>query len=166
METNNTHEKFMEAAFREAMKARMIDEVPVGAVVVYDGKIIAKAHNRRETKKNPCAHAELLAILKASKKLKSWRLSGADVYVTLEPCPMCAGAMVNARVDRVIFGAYDPKAGAMGSLFNLNDFGLNHKPEVIGGISKEKCGLILTEYFYDKRQKKKAQKQQMTDVTE
>ena len=95
-------EKFMEAAFAEAMKARMIDEVPVGAVIVYEGKIIARAHNRRETKKNPCAHAELLAILKAAKKLRSWRLSGAELYVTLEPCPMCAGAIINARLRRLL----------------------------------------------------------------
>ena len=153
-------EKFMEAAFAEAMKARMIDEVPVGAVIVYEGKIIARAHNRRETKKNPCAHAELLAILKAAKKLKSWRLSGAELYVTLEPCPMCAGAIINARLGRVYYGASDPKAGAFGSLLDLNAMGLNHRPEVIGGILQEKCSLILREYFSAKRQEKKRKKQQ------
>lgn len=153
-------EKFMEAAFAEAMKARMIDEVPVGAVIVYEGKIIARAHNRRETKKNPCAHAELLAILKAAKKLRSWRLSGAELYVTLEPCPMCAGAIINARLDRVYYGASDPKAGAFGSLLDLNAMGLNHRPEVIGGILQEKCALILREYFSAKRQEKKRKKQQ------
>ncbi|PWL49609.1 MAG: tRNA-specific adenosine deaminase [Clostridiales bacterium] len=148
-------EVYMEAAFAQAMKARVIDEVPVGAVIVYDGKIIARAHNRRESKKNPCAHAELLAILKAAKKLKSWRLSGAELYVTLEPCPMCAGAIINSRIDRVYFGAYDSKAGAFGSLLDLNTYGLNHKPEVIGGVLQERCSLILKEYFQAKRLGKK-----------
>ena len=123
-------EKFMKAAFAEAMKARMIDEVPVGA------------------------------ILKAAKKLRSWRLSGAELYVTLEPCPMCAGAIINARLDRVYYGASDPKAGAFGSLLDLNAMGLNHRPEVIGGILQEKCSLILREYFSAKRQEKKRKKQQ------
>ena len=153
-------EFYMGKALAEAKTAYAVGEIPIGAVIVYEGKIIARAHNRRETKKNPCAHAELLAILKAAKKLKSWRLSGAELYVTLEPCPMCAGAIINARLDRVYYGASDPKAGAFGSLLDLNAMGLNHRPEVIGGILQEKCSLILREYFSAKRQEKKRKKQQ------
>ncbi len=152
--TNSQKISYMEAAFAQAMKARLIDEVPVGAVIVYNGKIIARAHNKKERGKNPCAHAELLAILKACKKLKSWRLSGAELYVTLEPCPMCAGAIINARIDCVYFGASDPKSGAFGGLLDLNTYGLNHTPKVVGGLLQEKCSLILKEYFHAKRQEK------------
>ncbi len=148
-------EKFMRMALREAKKARRTDEVPVGCIIVRDGKVIAKAHNQKESKKNPCAHAEILAISKAAKKCRGWRLTGAELYVTLEPCPMCAGAIVNARIEKVYFGAYDKKAGAFGSLLDLNRYGLNHKPEVTGGILTEPCSLLLKEYFSEKRREKK-----------
>ena len=147
----NFPEEFMLCALKEAKKACNMDEVPVGCVIVREGKIIAKAHNLREAKKNPCAHAEILAILKAAKKLHGWRLSDAELYVTLEPCPMCAGAIINARINKVYFGAYDKKAGAFGSLLNLNSYGLNHKPDILGGILEEQCSSLLKEYFLAKR---------------
>lgn len=128
-------EKFMLDALKEADKAPAEHEVPVGAVVVCEGKIIARAHNRRENKQSATAHAELLAIEKACRKLKSWRLVGCELYVTLEPCPMCAGAIINSRIDAVYFGASDPKAGCCGSLYNLTgDVRFNHRPIVEGGF--------------------------------
>lgn len=133
-------------------KAPAEHEVPVGAVVVCEGKIIARAHNRRENKQSATAHAELLAIEKACRKLKSWRLVGCELYVTLEPCPMCAGAIINSRIDAVYFGASDPKAGCCGSLYNLTgDVRFNHRPIVEGGFLKERCARLLTDYFKDKR---------------
>ena len=125
--------------------------VPVGAVIVSNGKVIAKACNARETKKDPLGHAELIAIKKASKKLRRWRLTGCTLYVTLEPCPMCAGAIINARIDHVIFGAYDPKAGAMGSVYDLAEGKLNHKPSVTGGVLEEECARVIRDYFKEKR---------------
>lgn len=147
-------EKFMKAALKEASKAPSENEVPVGAVVVYDGKIIARAHNKRETKQSATAHAEILAIEKACKLLKSWRLEGCDLYVTLEPCPMCAGAIINSRIESVYFGAKDAKAGCCGSLYNLTgDVRFNHRPLVEGGFLQEQCAKLLTDYFKDKRKK-------------
>jgi len=150
----DTQKKYMSAAMDMAKKAAKKDEVPVGAVIVRQNKIIAKACNLRETRKNPLAHAELLAISKAAKRLKGWRLLGCTLYVTLEPCAMCAGAIINARVDEVVFGAYDPKGGAMGSLYNLAEGKLNHVPHVTGGVMSEECARILTSYFKMKRQKR------------
>lgn len=145
-------EKFMLDALKEADKAPAEHEVPVGAVVICEGKIIARAHNRRENKQSATAHAELLAIEKACRKLKSWRLVGCELYVTLEPCPMCAGAIINSRIDAVYFGASDPKAGCCGSLYNLTgDVRFNHRPIVEGGFLKERCAKLLTDYFKDKR---------------
>ena len=147
-------EKFMRAALREAKKAADIDEVPVGAVVVRDGKIIARAHNVRETKKIPTGHAELIAMEKAAKRLGGWRLVGCTLYVTLEPCPMCAGCAINARLPRLVFGAYDGKAGALCSIYNLNEGKLNHTMEVHGGILREECASILSNFFKQKRKSK------------
>lgn len=141
----------MKAALKLAEQAAIKDEVPVGAVIVCDGKIIAKAHNLRETRRSPLAHAEIIAIEKAARRLGGWRLTGCTLYVTLEPCPMCAGAMVNARIDEVVFGAYDPKAGACGTLYDLTEGRLNHKPKVISGVLESECANVLKEYFKNKR---------------
>ena len=142
---------FMNRALMQAEIAMKHDEVPVGAVIVKDGNVIARAYNRRESSKDPLAHAELLAIGKASKKLGSWRLSGCTLYVTLEPCPMCSGAIMNARIKRVVYGAKDPKAGTYGSIYDLNSYSVNHKPEVLGGIMKEECSSLLSGFFKRKR---------------
>ena len=147
--------KFMRAALKEAKKAELIDEVPIGCVIVKDDKIICRAHNMRETKQNPLGHAELIAIDKASKKLKSWRLDGCELYVTLEPCIMCSGAIIQSRINKVFFGAYDPKGGAFGSSINvLEAENINHHPEIYGGILQEECSSMLSNYFKAKRQKK------------
>ena len=146
-------EGYMRLALEEAQKAHQKDEVPVGAVVVRDGKVIAKAHNLRETKKDPLAHAELLAIKKAAKKLKGWRLAGCTLYITLEPCPMCAGAVVNARIPRVVYAAKDPKAGALGSVCDLNEGRLNHTAEVTSGVLKDPASALLKRYFKNKRKR-------------
>lgn len=141
----------MREALRLAERAARRDEVPVGAVIVRDGKIIARGYNLREGRRSPLAHAEILAISRAAKRLRGWRLSGCTLYVTLEPCPMCAGAIVNARVDAVVFGAYDPKAGAMGTIYNLAEGKLNHMPHVTGGVLRDECAAILKQYFSNKR---------------
>lgn len=145
------HERQIQKALDMARKAARRDEVPVGAVIVRRGKVISRAYNLRESRKDPLAHAEILAIKKASKKLGGWRLEGCTLYVTLEPCPMCAGAIVNSRIDEVVFGAYDPKAGALGSVYDLAEGRLNHTPKVTGGILKDECSKILKEYFAGKR---------------
>ena len=147
-------ELYMREALGLARLAEDIDEVPVGAVIVRDGKIIAKAYNRRQTDKCATAHAEILAIEEACRTLGGWRLPGAVMYVTLEPCPMCAGAAVNARIEKVVFGASDLRFGALGSLINLSELPLNHRPEVVGGVMAEECRNILSEYFRRKRKKK------------
>ena len=136
-----------------AKKAAAKDEVPVGAVIVRGGKVIASAYNLREKRRSPLAHAELLAIEKAAKRLGGWRLTGCSLYVTLEPCPMCAGAIIHARIETVVFGAYDPKGGAMGSLYNLAEGKLNHMPQIVGGVMQADCALLLTDYFKAKRAK-------------
>ena len=142
------HENFMKAALREAEKALEIKEVPVGAVIVHEGRIIAKAHNQRELLRDPTAHAEMIAITQAASELDSWRLENTTLYVTLEPCAMCAGAIVLARIPEVVFGAFDPKAGAAGSLMNiLQDSRLNHRVNVTAGIMENECGAILKEFF-------------------
>ena len=147
--------KFMLEAIKLAHKAFKKDEVPVGAIVVKNNKIIAKAYNLREKKQNALLHAEIIAIQKASKKLKSWRLENCDVYGTLEPCSMCAGAIINSRLSNVYFGAYDKKSGACGSVVNLlENKNFNHNPNVVGGILEEETGLLLTTFFQNKRRKK------------
>jgi Cytosine/adenosine deaminases len=145
-------EKYMKKALREAIIASQKDEVPVGAVVVKEGKVIAKAHNQREKRQNALAHAELIAIEKACKKEGSWRLEGCTLYVTLEPCPMCAGSGILARLDRVVYGAKDPKGGALSSCLQLYDtFGFNHYPKYEGGVLEKECSDILKDYFREKR---------------
>ena len=149
------NEKYMRAAMKEARKAELKDEVPIGAVIVCDGKIIARAHNTRQTKQISTHHAEILCIEKACRKLNSWRLEGCDLYVTLEPCPMCAGAIQQSRIRKVVFGAYDPKGGFFGSNFNINEVkGLNHYPEVEGGILKEETAQLLKDFFKKKRERR------------
>ncbi len=149
------NEKYMRAAMKEAYKAELKDEVPIGAVIVYDGKIIARAHNTRQTKQISTHHAEILCIEKACRKLNSWRLEGCDLYVTLEPCPMCAGAIQQSRIRKVVFGAYDPKGGFFGSNFNINEVkGLNHYPEVEGGVLKEETAQLLKDFFKKKRERR------------
>ncbi|MBQ7906589.1 MAG: nucleoside deaminase [Clostridia bacterium] len=142
--------KYMALAINEAKKAQRRDEVPVGAVIVRNGEVIAKAYNTREHGKNALYHAEIKAIDKACKRLGGWRLVGCTMYVTLEPCPMCAGAIVNARVERVVYGAYDHKAGAFGTMINLTDFPL-FKPQIEGGVSEAECAQLLTDFFKTKR---------------
>ena len=150
---NNSDEHFMREALKEAERARRRDEVPVGAVVVREGRVIARAHNLREHKKDPSAHAEFIAMTKAARRLKGWRLVGCTLYVTLEPCPMCAGLIINSRIPRVVFGAYDKKAGALGSVYDLNEGRLNHRCELTGGVLEEECSDILKYYFREKRRK-------------
>ena len=148
-------EYYMKKALKEAEKAYQKLEVPVGAVIVKDGKIIARAHNQKETKKDTTKHAEILAIQKASKKLKSWRLIDCEMYVTLEPCTMCAGAIIHSRIKKVYIGAMDEKTGAVGSVLNLfEDYKFNHKPEVEKGILKEDCESLLKQFFKELRKLK------------
>ena len=145
-------EKFMKEALKEAKKAYDKLEVPVGAVIVKDGKIIARAHNLKEIKFDTTKHAEILAIQKASKKLNSWRLLDCEMYVTLEPCSMCAGALINCRIKKIYIGANDEKTGAVGSVFNLlEDYTFNHKVESERGILKDECEEILKNFFKDLR---------------
>ena len=142
----------MKMAIKQAMKAVLQDEVPIGAVIVKDGVVLSRAYNLVEKKQNPTAHAEMLAIAKACKKMGSWRLDGAEMYVTMEPCPMCAGAIVNARISKVYFGAYENKSGGAVSKFSiLTDSGLNHKTQFEGGILQENCANIIKNYFKGKR---------------
>ena len=148
-----SNDLYMSIALKEAAKAAKKDEVPVGAVVVCDGKVIAKAHNLRESKNDPSAHAEFIAMTKAAKKLRGWRLMGCTLYVTLEPCPMCAGLIINSRIPHVVFGAHDPKAGALGSVYDLNEGKLNHTCDVTSGVMADECSQILKEYFRGKRKK-------------
>jgi len=145
---------FMGLALQEARRAAKIDEVPIGAVIVKDDEIIAKAHNLRETLQDATAHAELLAIRQACEVLGTWRLIGCTLYVTLEPCPMCAGAIILSRVDRLVFGAKDPKGGACGSVVNIPaDERFNHRPEIVEGVLADECGDILRAFFQSKRKK-------------
>ncbi len=149
-------ETFMRAAVAEAKKAAQKGECPIGAVIVLDGKILARGHNLRETKECVINHAEIIAIQKANKKLGSWRLDGCDLYVTLEPCAMCAGAIIQSRIRSVYFGAFDSKAGACGSVTDLFVPGLfNHTVAVNGGIQKEECGALLSDFFRNLRSQKK-----------
>ena len=139
--------KFMKEAIAEGQKAGELGEVPVGAVIVKDGEIIARAHNRREEKQDPLSHAELEAISIAAKKLGTWRLDGCELYVTLEPCPMCAGAIINARIKTLVFGAYDSAWGSIDSVINLCDQPFPHHPRIYGGICEDDCERLLKEFF-------------------
>ena len=156
---DNRNEKFMQEALKEAKKAYNKLEIPVGAVIVKDGKVIARAHNLKETKLDTTKHAEILAIQKASKKLESWRLLDCEMYVTLEPCSMCAGAIINARMKKIYIGTLDEKTGAAGSVLNLfEDYKFNHEVEVEKGILKEQCESMLKDFFKNLRRMKKANK--------
>jgi len=147
------HEQFMRLALAEAEAALGEDEVPIGAVIVHEGRVIASAHNQREGLHDPTAHAEMIAITQAAESLRSWRLDGATLYVTLEPCPMCADAILQARIPRLVYGAADPKAGAVRTLFRLlDDPRLNHRAEIVAGVLAEPCGQILTRFFQRQRQ--------------
>ncbi len=145
---------FMGIALAEAKAAAAIGETPVGAVIVRGDEVVSTGHNRRETGKNALYHAELEAIDAACRKLGGWRLWECELYVTLEPCPMCAGAIVNARLRRVVFGAADPKAGCFGSVADFNALGFNHKPEVISGVLASDCSRLLSDFFAELRKKK------------
>lgn len=148
------HIKYMKLALKEAQKANDIDEVPIGAVIIKDGKVISKAHNLREKNQSATAHAEVLAINKACSKLKSWRLDGCVLYVTLEPCTMCIGASILSRVDGIVFGAKDPKGGSLGSLYDISLIkGFNHYPWVESGVCEEESSLLLKNFFKSKRNK-------------
>ena len=147
-------EKFMAEALKEAEKSANFDEVPVGAVIVKDDKIIARGHNLRERSNDPTSHAEINAIRKASKKLNSWRLENATMYVTVEPCSMCAGALLQCRIGRIVYGATDPKGGAIESSMKLFEAkNINHHPEILCGVLKEECSSIISNYFKSKRSK-------------
>ncbi|MBP3400351.1 MAG: tRNA adenosine(34) deaminase TadA [Selenomonadales bacterium] len=147
-------EEYMGLALVEARKAYELGEVPIGAVVVKDGEVIATAYNLRETGHDATAHAEVLAIRRACEKIGHWRLTGATLYVTIEPCPMCAGALVMSRVDRLVYGAADYKAGAVESLFNItNHSGLNHRIEVRAGVREEECRNLMKDFFRERRKK-------------
>jgi tRNA(adenine34) deaminase len=149
-------EEYMKIALEEAKKAYKKEEVPIGAVIVKDGKVIAKAYNLREKKKQACAHAEILAIQKACRKLRAWRLEGCEMYVTLEPCPMCAGAIMNARIKKIYIGAMEPKFGSVGSKINLlEDVVFNHTVEVEKGICEAESVKLLQDFFKELRARKK-----------
>lgn len=148
----NDNELFMREALALAKEASRMGEIPVGAIVVNkDGEIIARAYNLREREKNAVAHAEILAIEQACKAIGGWRLNGCALYVTLEPCPMCAGALVNSRIDKVVFGAYDMQAGCCGSVVNFNAYPFNHAFVIEGGVLEDECRDVLTEFFNNKR---------------
>lgn len=153
-----TDEDYMREALSLAKKAFELGEVPVGAVAVWEGEIVGRGMNLRETDKNALRHAEIMAIEEACKKLGGWRLWKCDLYVTLEPCPMCTGAIINSRIKRVVYGASDPKAGSCGSLVNLFDLPYNHKPEVTKGVLEDECSALLSEFFAKLRKKRKNQK--------
>ena len=141
----------MKIAYNEAVKAFNKEEIPVGCVIVKDGLVIAKAHNLREIKNQVMAHAEMLAITKANKKLNSWRLDDCDIYVTLEPCPMCLGAIIQARIKNLYFGAFDKKSGACGSVLDLSNYSFNHKVNIEGGIYEKECSSLLSNFFKNLR---------------
>lgn len=156
-------EKYMKEAIRQAKKAYALDEVPIGCVIVSDGKIVARGYNRRNTDKNTLSHAELIAIKKASKKTGDWRLEECTMYVTLEPCQMCAGAIVQSRMKRVVIGSMNPKAGCAGSVLNLLQMtAFNHQVEVDRGILEEQCSSMLSDFFRELRSKKKKIKEQQS----
>lgn len=149
-----TDEKYMREAIKQARKAAKIDEVPIGCVIVYDDKIIARGYNRRNTDKSTLAHAEIIAIRKAAKVIGDWRLEDCTMYITLEPCPMCAGAIVQARIPRVVVGAMNPKAGCAGSVINLLQMdGFNHKAELTSSVLVDECRTMLQDFFKEMRKR-------------
>lgn len=163
----NADEYFMKLAISEAKKAEEKCEVPIGAVVVLNGEVIATAHNLRESTQNAITHAEILAIQKACEKIGSWRLEDAELYVTLEPCPMCSGAIILSRIKKVIFGAHDPKAGCAGTLMNLlDDQRFNHQSEVVSGVLENECSVLLSDFFRNirKRNKVEKEKRKITEI--
>ena len=155
----STDEKFMKEALRQARKAYKLEEAPIGCVIVYDGKIIARGYNRRNIDKSTLSHAEMIAIRKAAKVMGDWRLEGCTMYVTLEPCPMCAGAIVQARIPKVVIGSMNPKAGCAGSVLNvLQTDGLNHQVDIESGVLGDECSCMLSDFFRELRKIKKARK--------
>ncbi len=157
--------KYMKEAIRQAKKAYAIGEVPIGCVIVYEDKIIGRGYNRRTIDKNTLAHAELLAIRKASKKMGDWRLEGCTMYVTLEPCQMCSGAIVQSRIPRVVVGCMNPKAGCAGSILNLLQMEeFNHQAELITGVMEEECSQMMKSFFKELREAKKEQKKAMSEI--
>lgn len=152
MRSNDNDSQFMELALQQARLAPRVGEVPIGAVLVVDNLVIAAAHNYREISQDPTAHAEVIIIRKAAEQLKTWRLTDSTLYVTLEPCPMCAGAIMQARIPRLVFGAWDPKAGACGSILDIpSERRFNHRVQVIGGLHEEESRRLLQEFFRSKR---------------
>ena len=162
----NADEKYMRAAIGQARKAGAIGEVPIGCVIVYEDKIIARGYNRRTIDKNVLSHAEIIAIKKACKKMGDWRLEGCTMYVTLEPCPMCAGAIVQARLPKVVIGCMNPKAGCAGSVLDLlHEDGFNHQVEMENGVLEEECSRLMKDFFKALREKKAAIKKQKQEET-
>ena len=162
----NADEKYMRAAIGQAPKAGAIGEVPIGCVIVYEDKIIARGYNRRTIDKNVLSHAEIIAIKKACKKMGDWRLEGCTMYVTLEPCPMCAGAIVQARIPKVVIGCMNPKAGCAGSVLDLlHEDGFNHQVEMENGVLEEECSRLMKDFFKALREKKAAIKKQKQEET-
>lgn len=145
--------QMMARAIDEAQKAARLGEVPIGAIIAQNGRVIATGHNLRETGRHALAHAEIIALDAACKALGGWRLPDCTLYVTLEPCPMCAGAIINSRITRVVFGAYDPKAGSLGSLVDLSKVAYNHAPQLCGGVMEAECAALLRDFFRKLRQK-------------
>ena len=157
------HEKYMKEALRQARKALALGEVPIGCVIVHEGRIIGRGYNRRNTDKNTLSHAEITAIRKASKSIGDWRLEECTIYITLEPCQMCAGAIVQSRMDRVVIGSMNPKAGCAGSVLNLLQIpAFNHQVDLEYGVLEEECSSMLSEFFRKLRETKRQQKQMVT----
>ena len=154
------HDRWMDVALAEAEEAVAKGDVPVGAIVVHEGRVIGRGHNLREVEQDPTAHAEMIAIRQAARELGSWRLEGCTVYVTLEPCPMCSGAMVLSRIHRCVYGASDPKGGFLGTLADLSAFeGLNHRFEVVAGVKAQVCSERLSGFFRELRRRKKVERE-------
>lgn len=161
-EKRSTHEKYMKDAIRQAKKAAALGEVPIGCVIVHDGQVIGRGYNRRNTDKSTLAHAEITAIKRASKKLGDWRLEECTLYVTLEPCQMCAGAIIQSRIPRVVVGCMNPKAGCAGSVLNLLDVqAFNHQAEVKTKVLEEECSLMMKQFFRELRAKQKMKKKSL-----
>ena len=162
-----THEEYMQLALEEARKAAALGEIPIGAVLVHEGEVVARAHNMRETWQDGTAHAEIIVMQKGCKKLGRWRLSGCALYVTVEPCPMCSGAIVNSRIDTVVYGCPDVKAGGAESIFNIiTNPNLNHTATVISGVCEEACAQVMKDFFKRRRSENKAKKQQQKECKE
>lgn len=160
----NADEKFMREALRQARKAYAMEETPIGCVIVRDGKVIARGFNQRRSRKTTLAHAEMIAIDRASRKLGDWRLEGCTMYVTLEPCQMCSGALVQSRIDRVVIGTMNPKAGCAGSILNILRMPeFNHQVEITGGVLQEECSAVLQDFFRDLRIRVKEEKKAETN---